>query len=311
MRSDSLGLFWEDRPPEKKPPPEKRSAPENTWTDSLPYFEEAKKFDVPLFDFTGVLNSNEELIFDTETYPNYSCICFEGLKSGRVYYIQLKNEDDYASEIQRNQLVEILKFCPIVGFNSIGFDIIIINAYLASKTTYEIWEIAQSIIVENLRGRALYQLHEFKKHPVMHRIRHIDLMQVAPGRASLKLYACRFHVKKVQDLPYDPSQFLTDDQKLVVLWYCINDLAMTKALRNALGTELFLRQELSKEYKQQMLSRSDAQVAEDVISAELYRLTNRRVKSPKFESESKIYYVPPSWVEFKTAFMAKVLDDIL
>ena len=68
-RSDAIGMFWEDRPPEKKPKKEKlkKTPPPRTWEDEsyLPHLEEALAFNVPVmnesecfFDIGTVVSSD-------------------------------------------------------------------------------------------------------------------------------------------------------------------------------------------------------------------------------------------------------------
>ena len=313
MRNDALGLFWEDIPEiREKKTPDKREPPVDTWSGSLPYLNEAKRFEIPKHsDWYAMLGSQEESVFDCEVYPNYFCIAFQGIKTGKVWYLELNGPDEVADADDRVRLTKIMKTCALVGFNSTGYDIPIINSYLSGKDTKGIYNVSQAIIVDNLRGRELHEIYNIKRICDPYAMKHVDIMNVAPSKASLKLYGCRLHIDKVQDLPYAPGTTLTDDQKLVVLWYCVNDLNATAALRKALDKELLLRSQLTAQYKRQMLSRSDAQIAEDVIAAEIYRITSKKVAVPQFTPGEKHWYKPPKWMEFQTPLLRGILDDIM
>ena len=230
-------------------------------------------------------------------------------KSGSVFYIECKGESSL-NATQLSQLKVIFSTCTIVGFNSTFFDLPIVNALLCGNSTSELSNIANAIINEGWRNTAIYKAWGVTEHLKSYSEKHIDIMNVAPSKASLKLYACRLHVDKVQDLPYSPDSELTNDKMLVVLWYCINDLRSTVALYGSLQKELDLRSQLSQQYKKQMLSRSDAQVAEDIIGNEIYRITNKRNKVPDYEIGEQLWYEPPSWLKFRTKMMQNVLHDI-
>ena len=105
-------------------------------------------------------------------------------------------------------------------------------------------------------------------------IDHIDLMEVAPLKASLKIYGGRLHVPKMQELPFHPDLVLTPDQITCVRWYCINsDLTATAFLYMELEPQIKLREQMSVKYGIDLRSKSDAQIAEAVINTEYRRLT--------------------------------------
>lgn len=93
MRSDSLGLFWQDEPAVKPEPKEKpkRTPPERTWEspDYLPGLQEARAFRVQVMDDHQLLaaaQAGETLVFDIECYPNYYLAAFASEQTGRVCY---------------------------------------------------------------------------------------------------------------------------------------------------------------------------------------------------------------------------------
>ena len=99
---------------------------------------------------------------------------------------------------------------------------------------------------------------------------HFDISKPIVGvKISLKLYAARINTKTLKDLPYEPTTILTYDQMNEVCTYCINDLDMTIDLYNKIENRINLRRELSKKYNINLLSKSDAQIAEAIIKSEL------------------------------------------
>ena len=102
----------------------------------------------------------------------------------------------------------------------------------------------------------------------------IDLIEVAPQSASLKLYGARLHCKKLQDLPYDPHVDLTREQADEVALYNINDLTTTNDLYNKLKPQLELRHNIGKQYGINVMSKSDAQIAEAIFKEELLKIAD-------------------------------------
>src|SRR5690606_7673155 len=73
---------------------------------------------------------------------------------------------------------------------------------------------------------------------------HIDLIEVAPLRGSLKLYGARMHAPRLQELPIQPSALLTKEESLQVRDYCFNDCDVTQTLYQELEPHIRLREKL-------------------------------------------------------------------
>lgn len=149
-----------------------------------------------------------------------------------------------------------------ISFNGNNFDAPIISAALAGRSPEVLKEIAHAIIVENekpwgLPDRFGYERVEFD---------HIDLAEVAPGvKISLKAYAGRMSYPTMVDLPFHHDKDLEADELVTLESYCQNDLGVTRALFDALRSEIDLRTEMSAQYGVDLRSKSDAQVAEAIL----------------------------------------------
>jgi len=139
---------------------------------------------------------------------------------------------------------------------------------------------------------------------------HIDLIEVAPLRASLKIYGGRLHAPRMQDLPFAPDTTLSPEQIAIVRWYCVNDLTNTAFLYMKLIGEIKLRETLSDDYGMDLRSKSDAQIAEAVIAHEVEKLTGRRPKRPDILPGTCYKYRTPNFVRFYTPTMNYALDVI-
>lgn len=304
-RNPVEGLFWDDTPPppKEKVQREKRSPPEQTWVDHLPGLDEARRFPVELLthdDLSEIALLQDELILDVEVFENYFLAVFTHMKTGKVFYL------DSASPELIPALRWILENCLTTGFNSLSYDMTICYFVCAGKSTATLKQVSDALIKLNMNPSELFRQFKVKKFHV----NHIDLIEVAPLYASLKTYAGRLHAKKMQDLPFHPDTILSPDQIIIVRWYCVNDTLNTKLLRECLQEQVHLRYELSNEFKLDLRSKSDAQIAEAVINRELKRITGRFPTKPKVEVGTVYRYRIPYYLNFQSDLLKYALNVI-
>ncbi len=302
MRRDWCGLFWEDAPVVKvlKEKVPKRTPPERTWEspDYLPGLEEALAFKVDLFtdaELLAAAHNKERLVYDIECYPNYFLIAFRSVVSKKVVYF----ERTPTLEIDQRKLHWVLTNFTNIGFNSINYDAPMAALALAGKTNAQLEAATLAIIKEDIRTQDLLKKHKVKKLV----FDHIDLIEVAPLFASLKIYGGRLHIHKMQDLPFPPGTVLSENQIAIVRWYCINDLDATDILYKKLEKEIELREVMSKEYGIDLRSKSDAQVAEAVISQEVNKLNGSRAQKREIAVGTTYKYKAPPYLKFNTEAM--------
>ena len=249
------------------------------------------------------------LIFDVECFPNYWCVAFKHLDSGK--YIVF--EQSPASTINTNKLQWILcSFC-LIGFNSINYDMPLIQLALTGADNVKLKEASNYIIDSEVRitPYIFEQTYKIK----IGRYNHIDLFNVCPVNggngatpASLKLYAGRLHARRLQDLPYPDDAILTQNEAALVLNYCCNDLSNTELLYKELSNEIQLRIDMSYQFGVDLRSKSDAQIAESVICKELEKVLGYYPKRPADIDKSKpLKYQVPGIIWFQT----KPLQDVL
>lgn len=310
MRDDAVGFFWDDTPPPKPPKAEKekRTPPPAVWLqpDYLPYLDEARAFDVHVMSAEELVQcgmNREELIIDVEAFPNYFLVCFTSVQTGWVYYLE---EITGYCQIDRRMLQWILSNFRTVSFNGLHYDLILCYLCCAGAPPDVIKGASDMIILQDMPGHDVLKKHKVKRFEVDH----IDLIEVAPLQASLKTYAGRLHAPKMQDLPFHPNTVLTWDQITVTRWYCVNDITNTAYLRECLREHITLREQLSQEYGVDVRSKSDAQIAEAVIGAELTKRLGYRPKKPTIEVGTTYYYRVPGYINFQTHLLNWALNII-
>lgn len=242
-------------------------------------------------------------VFDIECYPNYFLVQFVN-QDGEITWF----EYDEDRELDVEGLNEYLSSNIIIGFNSNNYDVPMLALATQKRPPLEqLKEASDAIILNNLKPWHFYRSFKLRDPDW----NHIDINEVTPGvMVSLKSYQGRIHAPKMQDLPYNPDLTLNAKQKEEVREYCLNDITSTIRLFNRVRERIELRRAMSYEYKTDLRSKSDAQVAEAVIKAELTRKTGRPVPKPSVK-ERVFYYKKPDYVTFKTPQFQQVLDQVL
>ena len=191
-----------------------------------------------------------------------------------------------------------------VGFNSLAYDIPMICAALAGFDNAHLKALSDKLI----KAKQPWQVIRNADINTDNSWDHIDIMSIAPGQSSLKLYAGRLGAPCLQDLPYEPDTVLTTEQMDEVERYCINDLRLTAALYQHLLPQIELRRAMSEQYGIDLRSKGDAQIAEAVLSHEL-RAAGIRVERPRYKDDHTFRYTAPSWIRFDDPDLLAILES--
>jgi hypothetical protein len=247
-------------------------------------------------------SSTRQLVVDVECYPNYFLVMV-GTEDGRSRGFELYEDGEFDAQ----GLLSVLQHrsVEIVTFNGNTYDVPMIALACSGADCALLKRANDDLIENNLKPRFFYEKYSVPQ-PVFD---HIDLIEVAPGMVSLKLYGARLHTKTLQDLPYAPHTLLSEKQKAKVFDYCRNDLRQTWELVSELRQQIDLRRAMSQMYATDLRSKSDAQIAENVLSTEFHRMTGRWPKRATTHKKS-FYYEPPSNVRFITEDFKAALETI-
>lgn len=255
---------------------------------------------------------------DIECNRDYFLVMFSKIVKGQK--VKYKGFEQYWDHpLDRRGITTVLRSFTIVTFNGLGYDMSMLMYALTGVTNKQLKTASDHIIQGNLRNWQFEQEYGVQVHPS---VDHIDLMEVAPGQASLKIYGGRLHSRLMQDLPYhhddpifcdvEPGFPLSSSiRRETTYLYCGNDHATTQDLYHALLKDLHVREVMSQQYGLDLRSKSDAQIAEAVIKSEIERRTGRRVwKADDKEKNKAFRYEVPSFVSFQTPYMQKVLRTV-
>lgn len=244
------------------------------------------------------MSVKESLVCDTEVYRDYFLVGFMNMHTGNVRQFEMHADE----KLNIDSITSILGRYRIVTFNGIHYDLAIITAALRGADCAKLKEISDKIIVNNLKYWNL------GIEPI--RCDHVDLFEVAPGMASLKIYGGRLHCPKMQDLPIAPDASITPELRPVLRQYNANDLGTTKALADHLQPQIELREQMSKVYGIDLRSKSDAQIAEAVIVKEVERSSGERVFKPEVKAGTRFPYEPPEFIKFTTPTLQALLEVV-
>lgn len=240
----------------------------------------------------------DEVVVDTECYRNYWLAMFKHVKSGKYFYLEQRGGGCFA---WGDVLSYAMWFFKTVSFNGQKYDLPMVQLACSGAHTVDLKERSDEII----RDGKIY-------HNTNPGYNHIDLWDVAPlPDTSLKTYGARFHTKRLQELPIDPDAMLSEADMDCIRDYCGNDCDITEGLYEELRGGIELRESMSAEYKTDLRSKSDAQVAEAVICAELKKLTGYWPKRPEYDEDFAFNYVAPDYVRFRTPALQAALQTVL
>ena len=235
------------------------------------------------------------LVLDIEIYRTYALFMFKELETEKVRYFELYEGHDF----NRQHLKTVMEKHLSISFNGLSYDLPLIQAAIEGWDNEALFNFSKNIITSNKPSWTICKKNNIDVP--LHKFDHIDLIEVAPGKASLKLYGARMNAPKLQDLPIKPDAIITSDSHELLRKYCKNDLDTTILLYKTLTPQIKLRESMSDQYRIDLRSKSDAQIAEAVIKSELHKKTGRTYKKPKIKDGQKIRYQDPKIVSFESA----------
>lgn len=235
---------------------------------------------------------------DIECYLNYLLIMFRKVSDGKTIYFEKFND----SPLNIKNVLHILNKYTIITFNGIKYDSVIIEAACSGFNNESIHKVSTMIIEDNLQS---WQVRKQVGIPAI-KFDHIDLIEVAPVKASLKIYGGRIHSPKMKDLPIPPETTIKGSDLDEMRLYCGNDLEVTELLFKQLEPEIELRTKMSEEYDVDIRSKSDAQIAEVVIKKAIENKYGFIPRCPKVAVGTEYYYHAPD----NLVFESEVLQDV-
>ena len=225
--------------------------------------------------------------FDCEVFQNYFLVLFKKVGKDSVEYFgyDFAGEDNFISDSQATSIKNIIENNYTVAFNSIFYDLNILHYVTSSATCLEIYNLSNALI----EGGKTHWLTMQELGIISPKLpkNHCDLIGIAPPNTSLKLLGARIHCDNVYELPIDPHEKLTSEDQERIKNYCKNDLDITHDLYLELKGKIKLRSVLSDRYNINLISKSDAQIAEAVIRSKCNIKFDPKAQAPETRSNFK------------------------
>jgi len=249
------------------------------------------------------------ICLDIEVLPNYFLIVIKGLQSNKYLKMDMYGAGTKLTKEQRSKLNNMLSKYTSFGYNSLRYDMPQINYALSGATCRELYENSKKIIENNQPDFITYRNLGIDPRPYDH----FDVMEPSPAvMISLKNYGTRVGSKKLQEFYLDPHTAINEDQIRGLTKYCENDVEVTVDLYEAIKDRIELRVEMGKQYGLDLRSKSDAQIAETVITSELKKM-GVTARKPELSNSFKAHYTAPDYVKFKDKKLnelVEMLEDI-
>lgn len=247
-----------------------------------------------------------EFIIDVECYKNYFLLGVRNATTNQTYFCEMHNDSEPTAS--RSKVLSLMSKNTTISFNGLNYDLPIIAKFISGASNAELKLLSDKIITGKI---PTWQVLKNNGVWVPATWDHIDLIEVAPGKASLKIYGGRMGTKTIQDLPIEPGAGVGERDAENLRHYCIeNDTRVTLELYNTLKKQVELRSSMSEQYGLDLRSKSDAQIAEAVIKSEYKKITGKSAYKPDTNQEL-IRYKNPKIIDFTTPVLKTVFNRIL
>jgi len=124
---------------------------------------------------------------DVETYIDYWLVLFKRIGSDETHCFELYD----GCPLKMDELSDLMKNNLTVGFNSNSYDLFMIAAALNGFTNEQLKRLSDDIILSNKPGWMIASKRDCEPPKTAYGKmlwNHIDIINVAPGQASLKIY---------------------------------------------------------------------------------------------------------------------------
>lgn len=249
------------------------------------------------------------LIGDTECFHGFWSIGFERVSDGRVRTFELSRRTTPDQWTERRETIrQIMLQNRTVGYNWRGYDLIMIAYMLQGANNEQLKSASDRIIQGNMRPWDAERMLDIR---IPQGWDAIDLIEPQPNAfASLKALAGRLHAPKMQDLPYPPDAWLTDEQIDETMLYMVNDLNNTRLVWDALQEPINSRIALTEKHGIDLRSKSDAQIGEAIVRKQVEALTGQRVEKVETPPGTVFKYHLPDFISFGNPELQEIANRL-
>ena len=242
-------------------------------------------------------------LWDTECFVNFWCLKFLPLGAASAWTFSIRDGQRF-DRFTQELILRIFDSHRTVSFNGDYYDVPMLRGVMFGYSTEELKALNDRIIVEQAKP---WELGLGDWTPADH----VDIKPVCPGAGSQNMFAARIGYHTIEDFEIDFSKPLTPEQMVVVESKCENDLGKLRALYDALAPQLRQRERIGQRYGVNVMSKSDAQVAEAVLRKRCELSTGQRIYAQRIHEidwNFRFRYDAPPFISYSTPQLQRALD---
>lgn len=220
----------------------------------------------------------KDLIYDIETYINCFSITFLNTKDEKIKVFEMspwRNDWDEFRLFTRNCSNGFVRW---VGFNNYYFDYPVLHfmlqnfkqgVYDGEKLARMAHDKANRLIragKDDKFNMIIWDNNQLVPQMDLFRIHHFDNKARS---TSLKVLEFNMRSETVEDLPFDPTKPLSEDQKHKLIEYNIHDVKETYKFYKKSADMIAFREELTKKYDKNFINHNDTKIGKDYFIMEL------------------------------------------
>lgn len=245
-----------------------------------------------------------QVITDTECLKGFWMVRFMRRDSRQRLVYELYD----GHPLDRARILRVMRDYEVMGFNLNPYDAPMIAMALAGFDNDALYDASNIIIGSRMMPWDAEKHFGFK---IPEEWTLVDMIEPAPGvMVSLKLYGARMFAPSIQDMPLEHSDVVdTPGKRAMVVKYNDNDIDTTELMAQFLDEPLTLRRSMSERYGIDLMSKSDAQVAENIMKSELKK---RGVwpSRPEIPAGTRFNYTAPSFIQFMSEELRTLVKEI-
>lgn len=258
--------------------------------------------------------------YDVETLANYFCCTIEHIATGTRWIYEIFDGTDLNQSVDLMHMIHALRDtgARMVGFNNVGFDWKIIDTLLdlVARQGYATAAQLHAKTLEIFRSGDRWGIPPWKTvvpQVDLYKIHHFDNVAKA---TSLKALEFNMRSHSVADMPVDPNEPITVEQRKTVLIYNCHDVSETIRFYFHTLPMIRFRDTLSEKYGEDFTNFNDTKIGEKIFTMRLeqaqpgicYTRANGR-REPRQTNRARIYLgecILPT-IQFATEPLQRVL----
>lgn len=222
----------------------------------------------------------QSFVYDVETFPNLFLVCARDIHSGdKKKFVIFQDPRD--KKIFHNDLKALISFFEtnvqvVVGYNNHEYDDIMVKYLMVNKkSVMSQTPIKITAQMKQLNDRIINKdRHHNNADQIVRKLKYnylfnsLDLLELfnTVDRTSLKQLAVNIRWHNIIDLPFSPDHVVISDELEDIIYYCFNDVDITKEVLKIKEPEIRFRKKLSILYGLNLINNNDTDMAKAIIS---------------------------------------------